>query len=150
MISLLSGDCDPTVIKATVLGRKKVPFFQTLIQAGFPSPATDYVEKVCDLNDLCITHPEATYFVRVIGDSMSGARIEPGDILIVDSSRDVVNQKIVVAWYNGELTVKRIQLDTPPLIVLLPANPNYLPIYVQPDDAFDVLGIVTFVIQKPL
>ena len=84
MITPLLGDCDDYMVQANVSSRLKIPFFQSLIQAGFPSPATDYMERVCDLNDLCIANAEATYFVRVMGDSMNGDRIEPGDVLIVD------------------------------------------------------------------
>ena len=136
-------------VKAIVETRLHIPFFQSLIRAGFPSPAENYVERVCDLNDLCVTNAEATYFVRVTGDSMRGDRIEPGDVLIVDCSRDAVEGKICVVWFNGEHTVKRIHY-APPMVVLMPSNPKYEPIYVQPDDNFRVFGVVTFVIQKTL
>ncbi|RYC70065.1 LexA family protein [Spirosoma sordidisoli] len=133
--------------RATVETRLRIPFFQSLVQAGFPSPAENYIDRVCDLNDLCITNAEATYFVRVTGDSMTGDRIEPGDILIVDCSQEATSGKIAVVWFNGEHTVKRIQYAHP-LVVLLPSNPRYQPIYVQPNDDFRVFGVVTFVIQK--
>lgn len=129
--------------------RLRIPFYTSLVRAGFPSPAENYVERVCDLNDLCITNAEATYFVRVTGDSMTGDRIEPGDVLIVDCSREAIEGKIVVVWLNGEHTVKRIHYATP-LVVLMPSNPKYEPIYVQPGDDFRIFGVVTFVIQKPL
>lgn len=143
------GDCDDYMIRATVSAKLKIPFFQSLIQAGFPSPATDYMERVCDLNDLCIHNAEATYFVRVTGDSMTGDRIEPGDVLIVDCSREAVDGKICVVWYNGAHTVKRIH-HSPPMVVLMPSNPKYEPIYVHPGDDFRVFGVVTFVIQKTI
>ena len=135
--------------KAAATTRLRIPFYSSLIQAGFPSPAENYVESVCDLNDLCISNQEATYFVRVTGDSMTGDRIEPGDVLVVDSSREAIEGRIAVVWFNGEYTVKRIR-HAHPLVVLEPSNPKYDPIYVQPDDDFKVFGIVTFVIQKKL
>jgi DNA polymerase V len=135
-------------IRADIQTRYRIPFFSSCVQAGFPSPATDYIERVCDLNDLCITNAEATYFVRVTGDSMTGDRIEPGDVLVVDSSREAADGKIIVAWVNGDYTVKRIQ-RAGDLIVLLSANPRYEPIYVHPGDDFRVFGVVTFVIQRP-
>ncbi|MBO0936453.1 translesion error-prone DNA polymerase V autoproteolytic subunit [Fibrella sp. HMF5335] len=135
------------MVKAGVLSRLTIPFYASLIRAGFPSPAENYVERVCDLNDLCVTNQEATYFVRVTGDSMTGDRIEPGDVLIVDCSREAVDGKIAVVWYNGEYTVKRLYY-APPLVVLMPSNHKYEPIYVHPDDDFRVFGTVTFVIQK--
>ena len=80
---------------------------------------------------------------------MTGDRIEPGDVLVVDSSREAIEGRIAVVWFNGEYTVKRIR-HAHPLVVLEPSNPKYDPIYVQPDDDFKVFGIVTFVIQKKL
>ena len=80
---------------------------------------------------------------------MSGDRTEPGDVLIVDCSREAVEGKIAVVCFNGEHTVKRIHY-APPIIVLMPSNPKYDPIYVHEDDDFRVFGVVTFVIQKPL
>ena len=64
----------------------RIPMFAEAVSAGFPSPAQDYVEQELDLNQLCIKHPCATYFVRVQGDSMQDAGIHPGDILVVDRS----------------------------------------------------------------
>lgn len=127
----------------------QIPFFSSYVQAGFPSPATNFVEKVCDLNDLCITNQEATYFVRVASDSMSGDRIERGDILIVDCSREPVEGKIVVVWLNGDHAVKRIHYADK-MAVLLSSNPKYMPIYVHEGDDFRIFGVVTYVIQKPL
>ncbi|MBO0950884.1 LexA family protein [Fibrella forsythiae] len=135
--------------KSVATTRLRIPFYGSLIQAGFPSPAENYVERVCDLNDLCVSNQEATYFVRVIGDSMIGDRIEPGDVLVVDSSREAIDGRIAVVWFNGEYTVKRIR-QAHPLVILEPSNPNYDPIYVQPDDDFRVFGIVTFVIHKTI
>lgn len=149
MSEFTEADCDDFMQKAAVGQRLRIPFYGSLIRAGFPSPAENYVERVCDLNDLCVSNAEATYFVRVTGDSMTGDRIEPGDVLIVDCSREAVDGRICVVWFNGEHTVKRIHYADP-LIVLVPSNTKYKPIYVQPGDDFKVFGVVTFVIQKTL
>ena len=141
------ADCDDFMLRAVVTSRLRIPFFASPVKDGFPSPAESFVERVCDLNDLCISNAEATYFVRVTGDSMIEDRIDEGDVLIVDCSREPNEGKICVVWFNGEHTVKRIHY-APPLTVLMPSNPKYDPIYVQPDDDFRVFGVVTFVIQK--
>ncbi|RCR68287.1 peptidase S24 [Larkinella punicea] len=129
--------------------RLKIPLFSSYVAAGFPSPAENYIEKVCDLNDLCILNAEATYFVRVGSDSMSGDRIEAGDILVVDCSLEPVGGRIVVVWLNGDHVVKRIRFAGE-MIVLESSNPKYLPIYVHPGEDFKVFGVVTRVIMKPV
>ena len=87
----------------------EMPYFEDGVSAGFPSPATDYLDAKLDLNDLLVEHPSATYYVRVIGDSMVGAGIVSGDLLVVDKSLEVTNNCIVVAYLDGEFTVKRIK-----------------------------------------
>jgi DNA polymerase V len=84
------------------------PLFLEAASAGFPSPAGDYIESRLDLNEHLVQHPSATFFVRVAGDSMIGAGIHDGDILIVDRSLEARNGSVVVAAVNGELTVKRL------------------------------------------
>ena len=74
-----------------------LPLFSDLVPCGFPSPAQDYVERRIDLNELLIQHPGATYFVKSSGDSMIGAGIGDGDLLVVDSSRKAVHGSIVIA-----------------------------------------------------
>ena len=86
----------------------RVSLFLWRIPCGFPSPADDYVEAPLDLNELVIAHPAATFFVRVSGDSMINAAICDGDIIVVDRSQDPRNNSIVVAYLNGEFTVKRL------------------------------------------
>lgn len=125
-----------------------LPEFLAKIQAGFPSPADDYAEQSLDLNELIVKHPAATFFVRVEGDSMLGAGIQSGDILVVDRSLQASNGKIVVAILNGEFTVKRI-VFTPQGIKLLAENPAYPPLHIHPEADFQVWGVVTYVIHKP-
>jgi DNA polymerase V len=87
------------------------PLFLSGVSAGFPSPVEDYVDRKLDLNELLIKNPAATFFVRVAGDSMIDAGIHNDDILIVDRALEAGNGKIVIAVYNGELTVKRLLQD---------------------------------------
>ena len=86
-----------------------MPYFENGVSAGFPSPAEDHMHSKIDLNNLLIENPSATYYVRVNGDSMLGAGILSGDLLIVDRSIEVTNNCIVVAHLDGEFTVKRIK-----------------------------------------
>lgn len=123
------------------------PAFISTISAGFPSPADDYVEKNLDLNTLMVSHPSATFYVRVEGDSMRDAGIQSGDLLVVDRSLEAADGKIVVAILNGEFTVKRIEL-LENRVVLHPENPAYRSIAVPADSDFQVWGIVTYVIHK--
>lgn len=125
-----------------------IPFFLSPVPAGFASPATDYIEKVCSLDDLCITNPDTTYFVRCTGDSMIDDGLWDRDIMIVDRSPEHYEGRIVVAWLNGEYTVKRYHKPEDGPVVLMPANVRYAPIYVQADDDFRVFGVVTFWLKK--
>lgn len=87
------------------------------ISAGFPSPAEDYLEGRLDLNQLLIRKPAATYFVRVVGDSMIGAGIHSGDLLVVDRSLEAGDGRVVIAVLNGELTVKPIKANADPSLL---------------------------------
>ena len=127
----------------------ELPMYKSEIKAGFPSPASDYIESTLDLNKFLIKHPSATFFVRVEGDSMIDAGIHSGDILIVDRAVQAEKQKIVIAAVNGELTVKRIWYDGDRLI-LQSGNINFTPIEITPDMDFHIRGVVTYVIHKPI
>ena len=76
------------------------------VVAGFPSPAEQYMEPPLDLNELLVKHPAATYFVRVSGDSMTGAGINDGDLLVVDRSLRPADGDIIIACVDGDFTVK--------------------------------------------
>ena len=127
----------------------ELPIYKSEIKAGFPSPASDYIESTLDLNKFLIKHPSATFFVRVEGDSMIDAGIHSGDILIVDRAVHAEKQKIVIAAVNGELTVKRIWYDVDRLF-LQSGNINFTPIEITPDMDFHIWGVVTYVIHKPI
>ncbi len=117
-----------------------VPFAQTAVSAGFPSPADDYIERTLDLNELLVTNPPATFFVRVAGDSMIDAGIRPGDILSVDRSEEACDGAIVIAMINGEMTVKELSLY--PRVRLIAHNKAYPPIELHEDDTFEIFGRV--------
>ena len=123
-----------------------IPLYLGKTAAGFPSPADDYVEKTLDLNELCISHPAATFFVRVEGHSMLGAGIHPDDILVVDRSLEPVAGKIVVCALNGELTVKRLEFEDNTW-QLKAENPHYPNIQLHDDINLTVWGVVTHVIH---
>lgn len=125
----------------------ELPLFANPISAGFPSPADDYVEKRLDLNEHLVRNRQATFFLRVSGDSMIGASIHHGDLLIVDRSLTATHKKIVVAIVQGELLVKRL-LRVNGKVSLAAENPNYPPIEVTPDLGFEIWGVVTNVIHE--
>ncbi len=122
-----------------------LPLFASRVPAGFPSPAQDYIENRIDLNQLCINHPAATYFVRVTGDSMIEGFINEGDMLVVDSAVTAKHGQIVIAAIDGEFTVKQLHLSPTPR--LLPMNPAYQAIPIRVDDNVEIFGVVTFIIH---
>jgi DNA polymerase V len=123
------------------------PIYLASVAAGFPSPAGDYIDKKLDLNELLIKHPAATFFVRAKGDSMAGAGIRSGDILIVDRALEPGDGRIVIAAVEGDLTVKRIRKKDGKLF-LEPENDQFQPIEITADRSLLVWGVVTHVIHK--
>lgn len=128
-------------------GPARFPLFAARIPAGFPSPADDYVEKGLDLNELLIRHPSATFFVRVSGESMTGAEIHSGDVLVVDRAETARDRSIIIAVLNGELTVKRF-IRGNGRVYLASENPDYAPIEVTGEAGFEVWGVVVHVIHS--
>lgn len=139
--------------RVEILGRavaepsRGAPLYLDRISAGFPSPADDYVETALDLNAYLIRNPAATFMVRVSGDSMTGAGISDGDILVVDRSEEPAPGRIVVAVLDGELTVKRL-VRKDGRILLAPENPLYKPIAVNDEQDLHVWGVVSGVVRK--
>ena len=123
------------------------PLFMTTVSAGFPSPAEGYIEGRLDLNRYLIKHPTATFYVRVSGDSMTGAGINPGTILVVDRAVDAEDGDIVIARINDELCVKRLRVHRG-RIWLMPENENYQPIEVTDGMDFEVWGRVMHSIRS--
>ena len=124
----------------------KLPLYACKVQAGFPSPADDYMEGALDLNEHLVKHPTATFFVRATGESMLGAGIHPGDILVVDRSLEAKSGKIVIAAVDGELTVKRLH-KTAQETTLMPENSAFNPLPISDDNDVVIWGIVTNVIH---
>jgi DNA polymerase V len=129
--------------------RVKLPLFLVRTPAGFPSRTDDYIEERIDLNKKLIKHPEATYFVRVIGDSMIEARIHDGDYLIIDKALEAGHNDIVLAVLNGEITVKRL-VKKANRLYLVAANPKYLPFEVTPEMDFEIWGKVTYIFHPAM
>jgi DNA polymerase V len=123
--------------------------FAGFIPAGFPSPASDYLEDVIDLNSYLIEHPTATYYFRVEGESMIGAHIPPNALLVVDRAIKPKNGSIVVAVVDGEFTVKRLEKGIN-YLRLLPENPKFRPIEILEGMQCEIWGVVkAIVIDKP-
>lgn len=126
-----------------------LPYADGGIRAGFPSPAQDYVDGILDLNKELIAHPAATFYARVVGDSMHPG-IEDGDLLVVDRSLDASDGCIAVCCLNDEFTIKRIDLSKKDegFIRLIPDNSKYESITVSQEDKFILWGVVKYVIHK--
>jgi DNA polymerase V len=127
--------------------KRSQPLFVANVPAGFPSPADDYKEEKLNLNKYLIKNQAATYFVRVTGDSMIGAGIHSGDLLVVDRSIEPADKKVVIANINGELTVKRIRIRENK-ITLEPENTDFPTQQISPKSEFEVWGVVTNVIHS--
>ncbi len=126
---------------------RPLPLFASHVPCGFPSPADDYIETSLDLNELVIAHPEATFYVRVSGDSMINAAIFDGDIVVIDRARKAEQNSIVLALLNEEFTVKRL-CKQGAITLLIPENPAYEPIRITDDMDFQVWGVVTYCIHR--
>ena len=123
------------------------PMFESMVSAGFPSPAQDYYDGYLNLHQYLVPDPNNVFFVRASGDSMVGAGIHDGDLLIVDRSKKKPNGKVVIASLNGEFTLKRL-FQTRERFELQPENPDYPSIPVSVDDDFQLWGVVRHVIHK--
>lgn len=125
----------------------QLPLYHSKVQAGFPSPAEDYIAERLNLNDLLIKHPAATFFVQVTGHSMIDAGIHEGDILIVDRSVAPADKKIIVVAIDGQLTVKRLRKQKDGQFILMPENSAFQPIMLTAEMNIHIWGVVTNVIH---
>lgn len=119
----------------------------TPVRAGFPNPADDARSTALDLNELVVRHPVATYYLRVEGDSMTGAGVVAGDIVVVDKSLEPKNGDIVVAAVDGDFTLKHLKRDGQKAW-LVAANPAYPPIALHEALDAQLWGVVTHIIHK--
>ena len=124
-----------------------LPFSEATVKAGFPSPAEDFIENRINIFDKIVRHQASTFLVRAKGDSMQGSSILDGDILVVDKSLSPTNNAIIIAYIDGEFTVKKF-FKKENSITLYPTNSNYKPIHITPEDDFLVWGVVTYVIHE--
>ena len=117
------------------------------IAAGFPSPADDFKQNRISLDSELVKNEEATFYARVSGESMQGAGLDDGDLLVIDRSLEPIDNKIAVCFIDGEFTVKRLKV-TKDEVLLIPENSNYQAIQITEENDFVIWGIVTNVIKK--
>jgi DNA polymerase V len=122
------------------------PLIACRVAAGFPSPAEDYIEGRIDLNKDLIKHPLATFYIRVLGDSMEPL-ICSGELLIVDRMPETNDRDIVIARIGNDLCVKRLRILDDGALFLYSENPNYKPIPINIEDDFEVWGKVVHSIK---
>jgi len=137
-------------VRAVIVGEESsysIPIYSSKVQAGFPSPADDYIERYLDLNTEYIKHPSSTFLVTATGESMVDAGIFDGDVLLVDKSLEAVDGSIVIAALHGELTVKKLACRTG-CIQLIPANPKFPPIDITEEQEVVIWGVVTLVLHR--
>lgn len=132
---------------AVTPGNQKIPLFLSAVQAGWPSPAEDYIDEEINLHELAVRNPAATFFLRATGDSMLGAGIHDGDLLIVDRSVEAGHNRVVIAALDGELLVKRI-VQRGRHTFLAPANPDFPEIDITNREYVHIWGVVTYVLHK--
>ncbi len=117
------------------------------IHAGFPSPAADYMTQAIDLNRELVRHPAATFYGRVVGDSMIDAGVEEGDILVIDKALEAKDGDMAVCFVDGEFTLKYLKFHDEGL-TLVPANEKYPSIEIREGSDFKMWGVVTYIIKK--
>jgi DNA polymerase V len=127
----------------------KLELQHAAVKAGFPSPADDYIHETLDFNKDFIRHPEATFYGDIDGDSMKDAGIYDGDRVIIDRAVEAHDGSIIVAFLNGEFTIKYLDLKHKKdgYIELRPANPAYPVFKVEAGDSFEVWGVVIHLIR---
>ena len=131
----------------TLPPREGVPLYLSPVEAGFPSPAEDYLDRRLDLHEHLVRNRASTFFLRAHGDSMTGAGIHDGDLLVVDRAEASAHNKVVIAAIDGELTVKRL-LRRNGRVLLAPENPDYDEIDITEHEHVHVWGVVTYAIHK--
>ena len=127
--------------------QRAFPLALSRVQAGFPSPAEDFMDQPLNLNSYLIDNPAATFFVRAGGDSMIGAGIHQGDLLIVDRSQHAVSGDVVIAIVDGEFTVKRLFIHGS-YVELRPENRRYPTLKFSEETELEIWGVVKSVIHQ--
>lgn len=132
-------------MRAVILGQLSpslvhLPFVACRLPAGFPSPAADYEEQTLSIDELVDLRTPHVYLARVDGDSMTGAGVYDGDVLVINRALEPRSGDVVVAYVDGGMTVKRLQV-TPAGVWLQPESPGYRPIPVT--ESLHVWGVAT-------
>ena len=127
--------------------KKRIHLVEEGISAGFPSPADDFKELRISIDQEIVRNEESTFYARVSGESMQGAGLDNGDLLVIDRSIEPQNDKIAVCFIDGAFTVKRLKVEAD-CVYLMPENKNYKPIKVDAEDELVIWGIVTHVVKK--
>ena len=123
------------------------PFGTRRYFGRFPSPADDFKELRISIDREVVKNEEATFYARVSGESMQGAGLDDGDLLVIDRSLEPQDNKIAVCFIDGEFTVKRLKVEEN-CVYLMPENPKYQPIKVTEDNELIIWGVVTYVVKK--
>lgn len=123
-----------------------IPLFEVRVAAGFPSPAEGTMDQRLNLHSYLVERPAATFFLRVAGDSMSGAGIFAGDLLVVDRAAPARDCRVVVASVDGEFVVKRLRTKAG-FPRLEAAHPDYPPIELRHINDFRLWGVVRHAIH---
>ena len=124
-----------------------IPMANTGVSAGFPSPADDFKELRISIDQEVVKNEEATFYARVAGQSMQGAGLDDGDLLVIDRSKEPLDNAIAVCFIDGEFTVKRLKVEAE-CVYLMAENPKYPPIRVTEDNELIIWGVVTYVVKK--
>lgn len=141
-MKVLGRDAKGRLIPGSIASHVKI---LGIVEAGFPSPAEEELTDTLSLDDLLIQNPDATFLLKVSGDSMSGAGILPGDMVLVDKGQAPKSGDIVIAEVDGEWTMKYLR-KRGESVTLIPANPKYQPI--RPKQELKIAGVVTAVVRK--
>ncbi len=136
------------ILSASTFIRLSRPLFLSRVPAGWPAQSEHYIEDRLDLNSHLMKHPTATFFARVEGDSMVGAGIHDGDLLVVDKAEEAGDGHVVVARIDDEICIKRLRIIDGG-VWLHSENPEYPPIEITSEMEFQVWGRVMYVIHKP-
>ena len=125
-----------------------VPYILSRISAGFPSPADDYIENNLSISELLIKNQLSTFLMKASGESMIEAGINDGDVLVVDRSLEARSRDIVIAIFEGSLTVKRLIIKADGSAVLKSENPLYKNILISEYTELEIWGVVTSAIHQ--
>ncbi|MFW9265659.1 translesion error-prone DNA polymerase V autoproteolytic subunit [Pseudomonas sp. D2-30] len=135
-----------TILGLLATGGEKLPLYSFKVPAGFPSPAADHIEKHISLDELFDVRAPHVYLVRIDGDSMQGAGIYSGDMVVVDRSIDPISGDIVIAALNSEPLLKRLHLRDN-AVILLSENPKYPARHVMEGDELMIWGVVKYSVR---